>query len=93
MKAADKIWIYYQFFTKEPAFKEILRDDPRLEWDAPGTPPGTVRYSHRKGGKWTYANFGNTKQEAADSANRYDFEKIAKLEAEITRIKARLVKP
>jgi len=77
--ASEKVWIYIPETRK---FQELNRDDPRLDWAWPHAPAGMVRFKLRKNNE-PYVNFGNSKQEAADSVNQYDLKKIAELEAKI----------
>lgn len=89
MAAVEKIWLYL-WNTRE--FKQISRDDPRLDWNFPYAPSGKVKFQVYKK-RWEYVEWGTTIQETTDKANRLAFETIRKLEAEIAAIKARLVTP
>lgn len=84
-----KVWIY--LYTKR-TFRELKRDDRRLDWNWPHTPKGRVRFQATRN-RWHYVSYGDTKQAVADVENRFDLERIATLEAEIESIRARLIVP
>ena len=84
------MWIY---LDDSKTFRELDRNDPRFDWNNPHAPPGMVGFAPRKGGAWRYVHFGNTKQEAADSANRHALKELADLESRIERVRATLVRP
>ena len=82
------------FILHETAFKELDRNDSRLDWNHPFTSSGYVRYNYRKikdGFKWTYCEYG-TKQECVDRRNKHLTDEIAQKLSEIKVLEARLFK-
>jgi len=82
----------FVFLEEKRVFKEMDREDPKLDWGWQHTPPGMVKLTLSKT-RWEYAYVGNTKEEAAEKANHYTQEKIDKMEAELKRLKESLIKP
>lgn len=88
----NKIWIWDD--TKN-VWKQFDRDNPRIDWDHPHTPPGKVKIavSSKPAAKWAYHYWGVTQQEAADRANAFRKTEIERLQAQIRDIESQMVKP
>lgn len=86
---SERVWLVADNFP----FKELRRDDPRLDWKYPYTPEGSVRLLQRGKDRWMYVSVGVTRGDAAAHANRWRTNQIAKLQVKIDDLKKRQIVP